>query len=136
MKVLHFDCFAGISGDMALGAFVDIGGDPDELRLELEKLGVGGWKLDFVREERNGITGTRALVDLDAAIVTIITTGTSTATGIMSTSTAAMPITPGRRSAALSKNRGYGKGLRNGLWIFSSALPQPNPGYTASRWRT
>jgi uncharacterized protein (DUF111 family) len=43
MKVLHFDCFAGISGDMALGAFADLGVDPDELRKELEKLGLEGW---------------------------------------------------------------------------------------------
>ena len=27
MKVLYFDCFAGISGDMTLGAFLDIGAD-------------------------------------------------------------------------------------------------------------
>jgi uncharacterized protein (TIGR00299 family) protein len=63
LKILHVDCFAGISGDMALGAFVDLGVDPGELRTELEKLGAGGWKLDFVREGRNGVMGTRALVD-------------------------------------------------------------------------
>jgi len=62
MKTLHFDCFAGISGDMALGALVDLGVDPDLLRVELGKLGVSNWKLDFVKDQRNGITGTRALV--------------------------------------------------------------------------
>jgi uncharacterized protein (TIGR00299 family) protein len=64
MKVLHFDCFAGISGDMALGAFVDLGVDPEELRNELEKLGLEGWKLEFNRDSRNGIGGVHALVDL------------------------------------------------------------------------
>jgi uncharacterized protein (TIGR00299 family) protein len=65
MKTLHFDCFAGISGDMTLGALVDLGVDPEALRQELGKLGVEGWKLDFVRDERCGITGTRALVQVE-----------------------------------------------------------------------
>ncbi|MDR2661705.1 MAG: nickel pincer cofactor biosynthesis protein LarC [Treponema sp.] len=65
MKTLHFDCFAGISGDMTLGALVELGVDPELLRGELAKLGLGGWSLDFCREERCGITGTRALVKLD-----------------------------------------------------------------------
>ncbi|MDR1429764.1 MAG: nickel pincer cofactor biosynthesis protein LarC [Spirochaetaceae bacterium] len=64
MNTLHFDCFAGISGDMALGAFVDLGVDPQELGKELDKLGLSGWSLDFVRDERNNITGTRAVVKL------------------------------------------------------------------------
>ncbi|MDR0389182.1 MAG: LarC family nickel insertion protein, partial [Spirochaetaceae bacterium] len=64
MNTLHFDCFAGISGDMALGAFVDLGVDPHELEKELGALGLSGWRLDFVRDERNGITGTRAIVTL------------------------------------------------------------------------
>ncbi|GHV61969.1 UPF0272 protein [Spirochaetia bacterium] len=64
MKTLHFECYAGISGDMSLGAFVDLGVNPDELRRELEKLRLEGWKLDFVRDQRNGITGTHAVVDL------------------------------------------------------------------------
>ncbi|MDR0553552.1 MAG: nickel pincer cofactor biosynthesis protein LarC [Treponema sp.] len=66
MKTLHFDCFAGISGDMALGAFVDLGVDPNALRAELNKLGLDGWKLDFVRDERCGIGGIRAIVELEA----------------------------------------------------------------------
>jgi uncharacterized protein (TIGR00299 family) protein len=67
MKTLHFDCFAGISGDMALGALVDLGADPAQLVQELSKLNplkTEGWKLDFVSGERCGITGTRALVRL------------------------------------------------------------------------
>jgi uncharacterized protein (TIGR00299 family) protein len=64
MKVLHFDCYAGISGDMALGAFVDLGVDPGELKAALGALGLSGWKLDFVRDERCGIAGERATVEI------------------------------------------------------------------------
>jgi uncharacterized protein (TIGR00299 family) protein len=66
MKTLHFECFAGISGDMTLGAFVDLGVDPDTLIAELKKLGLTGWALHFERDERCGITGTHALVHLHA----------------------------------------------------------------------
>ncbi|MFP3041095.1 nickel pincer cofactor biosynthesis protein LarC [Treponema primitia] len=65
MKTLHFDCFAGISGDMALGAMVDLGVNPDTLCAELSKLGLEGWKLRFEQDRRGGITGTHAVVDLE-----------------------------------------------------------------------
>jgi uncharacterized protein (TIGR00299 family) protein len=64
-KTLHFDCFAGISGDMTLGALVDLGVDPEDLRRELEKLGLSGWALEFRRDERGGISGLHAEVILD-----------------------------------------------------------------------
>jgi uncharacterized protein (TIGR00299 family) protein len=64
LKTLHFDCFAGISGDMALGALVDLGINPDTLRTELGKLGLDGWELRFERDQRGGITGTHAVVVL------------------------------------------------------------------------
>ncbi|GMO14980.1 MAG: nickel pincer cofactor biosynthesis protein LarC [Spirochaetaceae bacterium] len=67
MKTLHFECFAGISGDMTLGALVDLGVDPVFLKSELNKLGLEGWSLEFSREERCGIFGTQAIVrDLSA----------------------------------------------------------------------
>jgi uncharacterized protein (TIGR00299 family) protein len=49
---------------MALGALVDLGVDPDALREELDKLALDGWKLIFTRDERCGIGGTWAFVDL------------------------------------------------------------------------
>ncbi|MDR2738688.1 MAG: nickel pincer cofactor biosynthesis protein LarC [Treponema sp.] len=64
MKTLHFDCFAGISGDMTLGALVDLEINPDTLRTELGKLGLDGWELRFERDQRGGITGTHAVVVL------------------------------------------------------------------------
>lgn len=64
MKTLHFECAAGISGDMTLGALVDLGLDPGVLQGELKKLKLPGWSLRFERDERCGIGGTRAIVDL------------------------------------------------------------------------
>lgn len=66
MKTLHFECAAGISGDMTLGALVDLGLDPEVLHRELKKLGLPGWSLKFQRDERCGIGGTRAIVDLSS----------------------------------------------------------------------
>ena len=64
LKTLHFDCFAGISGDMTLGALVELGVDSAYLQTELRKLPVRGWTLDFCRDERCGISGTRALISV------------------------------------------------------------------------
>jgi uncharacterized protein (TIGR00299 family) protein len=50
---------------MALGALVDLGVNPDRLRAELAKLGVEGWKLDFVEDERGGLRGLHAAVELE-----------------------------------------------------------------------
>ena len=58
MKILYYDCFSGISGDMNLGAMIDLGVDPDFLRTELDKLNIGGWKLEITSDQRHGIEGT------------------------------------------------------------------------------
>ena len=36
MTVAYFDCFSGISGDMTLGALIDLGVDIDFLKKELK----------------------------------------------------------------------------------------------------
>lgn len=63
-RILYYDCSAGISGDMHLGAMVDLGVPADYLEKELGKLGLGGWKFQFTRDARKGIGGTRADVIL------------------------------------------------------------------------
>jgi uncharacterized protein (TIGR00299 family) protein len=40
VRVAHFDCFSGISGDMVLGALIDAGVDPDAIRAGLDSLGL------------------------------------------------------------------------------------------------
>jgi hypothetical protein len=63
-KILYFDCFSGICGDMTLAALVDLGVPEEHLRTELGKLGLPGWRLRFSPGARSGIKGTRADVDL------------------------------------------------------------------------
>ncbi len=58
MKVLHFDCFSGISGDMVIGAFLDLGVETDFLGRELEKLNVPGFRIEAEKTSRHGISGT------------------------------------------------------------------------------
>jgi len=63
MRTLYFDCFAGASGDMILGALVDAGVDARALVDRLQLLGVGGWKIDFEKVDRSGISSTYARVE-------------------------------------------------------------------------
>ena len=58
----YFDCFAGISGDMALGALLDAGGDLDALRTGLQGLDLDPFELDVSTVERGGIGATRVEV--------------------------------------------------------------------------
>lgn len=68
MKILYYDCFAGISGDMNLGAMIDLGVDPDYLKSELKKLNIDEeFELEITRELKMGITGTKLSVLLKHA---------------------------------------------------------------------
>ena len=60
MKTLYFDCSSGISGNMTLGALLEIVGDEKYLLEELKKLNVDGSK-----QVKNGITGTYVDVILE-----------------------------------------------------------------------
>ncbi len=64
MKILYYDCFSGISGDMNLGALIDIGVDKDYLLEELSKLNVIGYKIEIKKDNRKGIYGTKVNVIL------------------------------------------------------------------------
>jgi len=56
MKTLYFDCFSGISGDMTIGALLDLGLDFDYLKTELKKLPVEGYQLKVSRVVRSNIS--------------------------------------------------------------------------------
>ncbi|MBK1811591.1 nickel pincer cofactor biosynthesis protein LarC [Clostridium sp. YIM B02505] len=60
MKILYYDCFCGISGDMNLGALIDLGVDKDYLLNEIAKLNISSeYEIDIRKDIKNGITGTK-----------------------------------------------------------------------------
>ena len=63
--IAYFDCFAGISGDMTLGALIDAGGDRAVLDAAVEALRLGDEvKIDVRHESRGHAGGTRILVGI------------------------------------------------------------------------
>jgi len=60
MKILYYDCFAGLSGDMNLAALINLDVDQDRLRAELSKLGLDHeYELKISQASQHGIHGTR-----------------------------------------------------------------------------
>ncbi|MDI6756160.1 MAG: nickel pincer cofactor biosynthesis protein LarC [Thermodesulfobacteriota bacterium] len=55
MKILYFDCFSGVSGDMTLAALLNLGLPEEKLRLDLAKLGLKNYSLNIFQGSRNGI---------------------------------------------------------------------------------
>lgn len=64
MKTLYLDIFSGISGDMFIGAMLDLGVDAHAFEHELEKLGLHEYHLHVSRQERGAIAGTKFDVHL------------------------------------------------------------------------
>jgi len=65
MKILYFDCFSGVSGNMILGAMVDAGIDIKALKKELKKLDLHSYSLKVSKVKRKGIKGTKVDVIVD-----------------------------------------------------------------------
>ena len=63
MKTLYFDCAAGASGDMILGALVGAGADPVQLVDQLNLLGVENYQVSFSQVDRCNLSATRAKVE-------------------------------------------------------------------------
>jgi uncharacterized protein (TIGR00299 family) protein len=66
MQTLYFDCFAGISGDMTIGALLDLGLDFKTLELELKKLSLPGYQLGLRRVLRSQIAAAKFDVILNS----------------------------------------------------------------------
>lgn len=62
MRIAYFDCFAGISGDMTLGALVDAGADFEALKNELSKLHVHDFELSLDKVTKRGISASDVTV--------------------------------------------------------------------------
>jgi pyridinium-3,5-bisthiocarboxylic acid mononucleotide nickel chelatase len=65
MRTLYFDCFSGISGDMTIGALLDLGLDLEYLRSELLKLPVDGYRIKSSRVIRANLSAMKFDVDID-----------------------------------------------------------------------
>lgn len=63
MSILRFDLIGGASGDMILGALLDLGADGASVEAQVNALGMGRVRLDVVRECRHGLTGARLSVE-------------------------------------------------------------------------
>ena len=64
MKIAYFDAFSGISGDMTLGAFLQLGVSLDALRHELNGLELSGYRLRQTIRQRSGIQATKFEVEV------------------------------------------------------------------------
>ncbi len=64
MRIAHFECFGGASGNMILGALLDAGLSLDALERELRALPVRGWTMRAREEHRRGLGATYLDVDV------------------------------------------------------------------------
>lgn len=74
MRLAYFDCIAGITGDTALGAFLDAGLDLDQLRDHLARLPLEPFELAVDEVEERGFRATRVGVHAEAATAGVIRT--------------------------------------------------------------
>ena len=64
MKIAYFDTISGISGDMAVGAFLHLGVSLDALRAELQKIALSGYTLGQTVKEHSGIQAIKFQVEV------------------------------------------------------------------------
>jgi len=66
-RIVYLDCASGASGDMVLGAAVDLGLPIERLSEEVAKLPLGGWRLEARRVTRSGLVATKVDVVVEGA---------------------------------------------------------------------
>lgn len=60
MKTLYFDCFAGASGNMILGALIALGVDEKELIEQIKLLNITDFSIEFTTKDKSGISAIHA----------------------------------------------------------------------------
>ncbi len=68
MKTIYFDCFSGASGDMFVGALLDLGVDFDRLKAALDTLDVSGYTITAKKVKKKGVMATQFNVALDPTV--------------------------------------------------------------------
>ena len=58
-RILYLDAFAGISGDMFVGALLDLGVDLESVRRDVSRLNLEGFEIRVAKVARQGIMGTK-----------------------------------------------------------------------------
>ena len=58
-NTLYLECLSGISGDMTIGALLDLGPDVNKFKDELKKINLQGYELKIQKKDKNGIFGTK-----------------------------------------------------------------------------
>jgi len=66
VRIVYFDCISGISGDMALGAFIDSGADVDEIVRALKGLRLPEFEIAVESVNEGSITATKVKVNIDS----------------------------------------------------------------------
>jgi len=59
MRLLYLDPFAGVSGDMFVGALLDLGVDIEAIRRDVASVGLDGFEIRAAKVTRRGIVGTK-----------------------------------------------------------------------------
>ncbi|PLX49869.1 MAG: TIGR00299 family protein [Desulfobulbaceae bacterium] len=64
MTIAYLDCFAGISGDMLLAAFIDAGLDLEILKKNFSRLPLAGYEVESHRVSSNGLAATKVEINV------------------------------------------------------------------------
>ena len=65
MKTIYIDAFSGISGDMMVGALIDLGLTLQTIKEEIDKLPLDGYEISCKRVKKNGIDAAKFSVKVE-----------------------------------------------------------------------
>ncbi|MCX6020160.1 MAG: nickel pincer cofactor biosynthesis protein LarC [Chloroflexi bacterium] len=112
MRVAYFDCFAGASGDMILGALVNAGLPLETLAARLAALPVTGYRLTETPAQRGPMAGTKVDVVLDEGV----RRHRRTLSDVLAIIEAAdLPVTPRDQAVAVFRRLAQAEGKVHGV---------------------